>query len=279
VLKDFGAIGKFMTGLSRHFGPVERYSRFVRSAALAEAAPALPQRRLGPLVLRARSLAGTPGPLVMPPGSAAAVLTRDRRPALGVLLMDHAETEGQRLGPVAWIDGEILLEDAPLLANLAWPGELDAAEIEAEAATFAPPDDPVPYRPGWSHRPLPQLPAPPPEWLVCALKVVVASRRGACCLAIRGEVLQALPEAWREACRRSFTGGPLLVLHRDVRSLGQAGETAALLVGGGQIIGWLPVTADNHKELAAQLRRMVERTRAGGGGGEPLEEEELAEEG
>ena len=48
VLKDFGSIGKFMTGLSRQFGPVEHYIRFVRSAALADAEPAQPEGRAGP---------------------------------------------------------------------------------------------------------------------------------------------------------------------------------------------------------------------------------------
>jgi hypothetical protein len=263
VLKDFGSIGKFMNGLSRQFGPVEQYIRFVRSAALADAEPLPPEGSGGPLVLRARSLQGGDERLALAPGSITALVTRDRNLMPALLLMTHAEVPGRELGPIAWVDGELLMEDVPLTANLALPAGLDPAEIEAAAARMAPADDPVPYRPGWSTRPVSQLPTPPPEWLICALKLALAERRGAACIAIDGPTFQALPEAWRAAWPGIFTRGPLLVLYRELREVGRAGETAAMLVEDGRIQVWAPLDDENRRLLTLRWRRMIERIRAG----------------
>jgi hypothetical protein len=255
VLKDFASAGKFMSGLSRVFGPVERYIRFVRSAALADREPPPPARAGGPLRLRVAALAGDEPVLALGPGQTAALLTRDRQLPLGVLLVDHAAGP---VGPVAWIDAQLLAEDAPLLANLALPAGVSPRMIEAEAARMAPPDDAVPYRPGWLRRTVAELPTPPPDWLVCALKVAVAARRGACCLAMESHTLQALPPAWRAAWPEVFEG-PLLIVQRDLRLLGQGGESVALLAEGERFMGWLPLGRATRPLLAAQWRQMAER--------------------
>lgn len=276
VLKDFAAAGKFMTGLSRVFGPVERYIRFVRSAALADPEPLPPACPDGPLRLRVAALAGDAPLLVLEPGSVAAILTRDRQLPLGVLVADHAVAGADGVGPVAWIDPELLAEDAPLLANLAVPAGVDPRTIEAAAVRMAPPDDAVPYRAGWLRRTMAELPTPPPDWLICALKVAVAARRGASCLAIESRTLEALPAAARAAWPRVFTAGPLLVVHRDLRLLGQAGEAVALLVDGGRPVGWLPLDKASRPLLMSQFRRLTERARALAATGRP-EDEELVE--
>jgi hypothetical protein len=259
VLKDFASAGKFMSGLSRVFGPVERYIRFVRSAALADPEPPLPAQSGGPLRLRVAALAGDEPGLALEPGQAAALLTRDRQLPLGVLVVDHAA--GQ-VGPVAWIDAELLAGDAPLLANLAVPAGVSPRAIEAEAARMAPPDDAVPYRAGWLRRTVAELPTPPPDWLICALKVAVAARRGACCLAVESHTFQALPPAARTAWPEIFKG-PLLIVQRDLRLLGQGGERVALLAEGERFIGWLPLggEATSQRLLATQWRQMGRRAK------------------
>jgi hypothetical protein len=232
---------------------------------MADAEPTPPEGTGGPVVLRARSLPGNDARLVLEPGSAAAVVTRDRNLLPALLLMTHAETQPAEPGPIAWIDGDLLLEDAPLSANLALPVGLAAAEVEAAAARMAPADDPVPYRPGWITRPVSQLPTPPPEWLVCAAKLVVAERRGAVCVVTDGSTAQALPEAWWAGWPGVFTRGPMLVLYRDLREVGPAGETCVLLVDEGRIQLWAPLNDRTRRPLALRWRRMVERIRAGAG--------------
>ena len=278
VLKDFAATGKFMSGLSRVFGPVERHIRFVRSAALADPEPTPPPARAGaPLRLRVPALAGGSEPLVLAPGSVAAVLTRDRLlPPLGVLLAEHATDAIDGVGPVAWIDPGLLAEDAPLAANLALPAGVDPRAIEAAALGVAPPGETVPYRPGWLRRTIDELPLPPPDWLICALKVVVAARRGASCLAVEHRTLQALPESWRSAWPALFPAGPLLVVHRDLRFLGRGEESAVLIIDDGRPLGWLPLGPATRPLLLANFQRLSERVRIRMVG-QRLEDEELIE--
>jgi hypothetical protein len=277
VLKDFGSIGKFMTGLSRQFGPVEHYIRFVVSAAMADAEPTPAEGPGGPVTLRARDLGGHEDRLVLEPGTVAAVVSRDRNLMPALLLLTHGEPPGQEPGPVFWVDGDLLLEDVPVTANLAMPAGMAAAELEAMAARLAPPDDPVPYRAGWTTRPVSQLPTPPPEWLICALKLAVAERRGAACVAIDAPTFLSLPETWRAAWPGIFTRGPMLVLYRDMLNVGPSGEATALLVEDGRIQVGTRLDPRTRRLLAIRWRRMVERMRVGASRIDDDDDEELAD--
>ena len=219
VLKDFGSIGKFMNGLSRHFAPLQLYIRFVRSAAFADSEPGTIIYPISPLILRAKDLSGAESKLVLHPGNTIAVVSIRRNLHLSQLITAHIETSDFQSALVAWIDGVLLEEELSLAANLALPPGLSTAELEAAAAKFAPPDDAVPFRSGWSTRPIPRLPTPPPEWLICGFKAAVAERRGAIALAIDGATAQGLSCAWRATWPKVFTRGPLFVVYRDVRGL------------------------------------------------------------
>ena len=165
--------------------------------------------------------------------------------------------------PIAWIDGVLLEEELSLAANLALPPGMNTAELEAAAAQMAPPDDAVPFRSGWSTRPIPKLPTPPPEWLVCAFKAAVAQRRGAIALATDVATARSLPDTWRAAWSTVFTHGPLFILHRDLREVGKAGEDTVLLVEDGRIQVWSPLTDKTRRPLALRWDRIVEHIRVG----------------
>jgi ABC-type multidrug transport system fused ATPase/permease subunit len=276
VLKDFAAAGKFMSGLSRQFGPVERYIRFVRSAALADLEPPAPARPEGPLRLRVPELAGAAPELALEPGSVAAVISRDPQLPLGALVAAQAEAGPGGLGPVAWIDAELLAPDAPLVANLAVPAGTDLRAVERDALRLAPAQAGLAYPPGWLLRTVAELPTPPPDWLICALKVAVAARRGASCLAAEAGSLLALPEAARRGWAELFPDGPLLVLHRDLQRVGQAGESVALLAEDGRLSGWLRLGPATRRTLALSFRALVERARTLQATARP-DEEELVE--
>ena len=137
VLKDFGSVGKFMSGLSRQFGPVERYIRFVRSAAWPMPSRRCRPGRGGPLALRARHLAGGTRQLLL--GPAGCHRRRDHpRPPPGrrrVLLVDHARAAPDGAGA-----GGLDRRRAAAGGRAArWPisplpAGLDPREIEADAA-------------------------------------------------------------------------------------------------------------------------------------------------
>jgi hypothetical protein len=277
VLKDFGAIGKFMNGVSRQFRALDYYIRFVRSASLADLEPTIKEWPSGPLTLRAKSLSGDEDELVLEPGRNVAVVSHDRNLRPSVLVMAHSKTPDREPAPIAWIDGVLLEEELSLAANLALSPGMNTAELEASAAQMAPPDDAVPFRSGWSTRPIPRLPTPPPEWLVCAFKAAVAERRGAIALATDGATAQNLPDTWATAWPTVFTRGPLFVVHRDLREAGKVGEETVLLVEDGRIRVWSPLTDETRRLLALPWRKIVERIRAGVSQSEDNDADEVTE--
>jgi hypothetical protein len=207
-------------------------------------------------------LGGAAAELALAPGSSAAVITRDRQLPVGALVAQHAAAGPGGIGPVAWIDPALLAPDAPLAANLAVPAGAELRAIERDALRLAPPDATLAYPPGWLLRTAAELPAPPPDWLICALKVAVAARRGASCLAAEVGTVLALPEASWRRWGELFPDGPVLVLHRDLQRVGQAGESVALLAEDGRLTGWLPLGPATRRALALSFRAMVERARA-----------------
>jgi hypothetical protein len=161
--------------------------------------------------------------------------------------------------PPAWIDGGLLHAEAPLAANAGLPGDVDADEVERIVATFASSDEARRFAPRWSARAPARMRAPPPPWLVCALKVVAAQLRGASCLAIESTVYAKLSPRWRAACRDQFTCGPTIIVHRSPARIGRYAERAVLLTNGEGFVTWLPVRPETRDRLTELARAAEER--------------------
>ena len=234
VLKDFASAGKFMSGLSRQCS--------ARSSAISASSARLrwpiPSRRCRPRPAGRCSCAcrrwpARRGRWCSSPARSRPLLTRDRQLPLGVLIADHAAA-ADGVGPVAWIDAQLLVEDAPLARRISpcRPGSTrgqDRGRCGAHGAA------------GRRRALSGGLAAPEGGGAADAAARLADLRpqgRG------RRAARRELPRRSRAPRSAGAAGGvasglaqglrrrPLLVLHRDLRLIGQCGESVALLVGG-----------------------------------------------
>jgi hypothetical protein len=272
TLRDFLSIGKLLSGVSRFYGQVDRYMRFIHSASpalqpsaakAAEREPGEPARRTGKVpTLVVQSMDGAHATFRPAEGSVVALFAPPGSPPFPTLFLDTIDpTQGLELRLPAGIDATIFDRRIPLAENVALPANADQHAIERLVSLFAPPAT-RPPPPGWLTRTPASFRGGAPEWLVAALKVVAARQRGLDCLVIPARLLAELPPGWRATCREMLDHGVLYVLHTSTGTIGQFEETAALIADSERFVCWTSFEAQRVGKVQRFCRDVAERSKA-----------------
>jgi ABC-type multidrug transport system fused ATPase/permease subunit len=281
TLRDFLSIGKLLSGVSRFFGQVDRYMRFIRSAAPAiqpaatpsavvtsaaatsagrePGAPAGATRKVPTLAVP--SMDGARPTFTPAEGSVVALFAPPGSPPFATLFLDAVDATPGEIRLPAGIDATIFDRRIPLVENVALPASADQPAIEQLVSRFAPPAT-RPPRPGWLMRTPGSFRDGVPDWLVAALKVVAARQRGFGCLVIQAGLLAELPPTWHAACREMLDGGVLYVLHTGAATIGRFEETAALIADSERFICWTSFEAQRVVDVQRFCRDVAERSKA-----------------
>ena len=242
ALRDFLSVGRLLSSVSVHYGQVERYMNFVRSASRASESGWASTGSRGLPTLKVPAMNGAASTLPLGDGGLIAVFVPPQGSLpFAVMFLDALDSlSGTEFALPAWIDASLLDPRLPLAENLALPATTDLAAVERAVMRFAPVDFPA-IKPGWSKRTPASFPDGLPDWLVCALKVVAARARGHGCLALQAMLARKLGKAWRSACRECLADGVLFVIHRNPDLIGRYGEHAALIGDTDGFLCWAPI--------------------------------------
>jgi hypothetical protein len=261
TLRDFLSIGKLLSGVSRFYGQVDRYMRFLHSAAAAHKAdvPGAASRRIPTLAVP--SMAGVDPTFTPAPGSVVAVFAPSGSPPFAALFLDALDpTQNPEVGLPAGIDAALFDRRVPLAENVVLPIGADRRSVEQLVSLFAPPDARG-LRPGWLARAPASFRDGVPPWLICALKVVAARQRGLGCVAIQAGLLGELPPSWHVACREILGDGVLFVLHSSSGTIGRFEETAALIADTERLICWTSFEGQRVGRVRRFCREVAERSK------------------
>jgi hypothetical protein len=258
ALSDFLAVGKLLSYVSKHYGPVGRYMKFVRSASQAPVPARADAGMLVPPVLRVPAMDGTEASFRPAEGDTVAVFIPPRATPFPMMFLDALDAAAPTgLMCPAWIDASVLDQGVSLGENLALPAETDGGSIERAVMSFGP-EAATPLAPGWLNRTPANLRPGLPDWVVCALKVVAARERGQASIALQASLLAALPKTWRSACRQFFGNGVLFVLHANPALIGRFGERSALIGDVDGLLCWALIERDRVDAIKAFCRDVAQ---------------------
>jgi ABC-type multidrug transport system fused ATPase/permease subunit len=258
ALADFLSVGKLLSCVSKHYGPVERYTKFVRSARQAPAPAQAKAATLRPLVLRVPAMDGAEASFVPAEGDTVAVFIPPRATPFPMMFLDALDASAPiDLICPAWIDASVLDRRVSLAENLALPAETDRGSIERSVMSFGP-KEATPLAPGWLNRTPASFRHGLPDWVICALKVVAARERGQASFALQATLLAALPESWRSTFRHYLGDGVLFVLHAYRTSIGRFGEQTVLIGDSDDLLSWAPIEKDRLDDIKAFCRDVIQ---------------------
>ena len=260
ALSDFLAFGKLLSYVSKHYGPVGRYMKFVRSASQAPVPARADAATLAPPVLRVPAIDGTEASFRPAEGDTVAVFIPPRATPFPMMFLDALDVAAPTgLMCPAWIDASVLDQGVSLAENLALPAGTDGGSIERAVKSFGP-EAAMPLAPGWLNRTPADLRHGLPDWSVCALKVVAARERGQASIALQASLFAALPEKWRAACQQTLGHGVLFVLHADPALIGRFSERAVLLGDADGLLCWAPIEKNRLDAIKAFCRDVIHQT-------------------
>jgi ABC-type multidrug transport system fused ATPase/permease subunit len=259
ALSDFLSIGKLLSYVSKHYGPVGRYMNFVRSASRASAPASAEAATLRPLMLHVPAMDGAEPSFRPAEGDAVAVFIPPRSTPFSMMFLDALDASAAAdLACPAWIDASVLDQRVSLAENLALSAKTDRRSIERAVASFGP-EEATLVAPGWLDRTPANFPHGLPDWVICALKVVAARERGQASIALQASLFAALPETWRAACRQILNDGVIFVLYANPALIGRFGERTALIGDADHLLCWAPIEKDRQDAITAFCRDMAQQ--------------------